>query len=140
MLDVNLSKQDMEEFSARFTDDNGDKIIKCKVLANAPSSTAAGYGVGDDQLISTEFNFKFVSEDLAKDCSDNKIYYSDKAADGTLRAYDSVYDVQDFGVAATMVTIPGVAVRPSIEGCPLNTVFEYIDRSGESIELINKDG
>jgi hypothetical protein len=52
MLEVSLSKQDMDEFNDRFIDANsGDKIVKCKVLANAPGTNAAGAGADDAALV-----------------------------------------------------------------------------------------
>jgi hypothetical protein len=125
MLEASLSKQDMDEFSDRFTDAvSGEKLVKCKVLGNAPGSNAAGAGADNAALVQTEFNFKFVSETLTKDCSANTIYAGEKATDGSLRSYDTVYQVKNYGEAATPVIIPGVHTWSSIEGCPLYTVFE----------------
>lgn len=74
-----------------------------------------------------------MAQDATASCKNNELLYGEKDATGVLRTYDAVYQVKDFGETADTVTIPGLAIRSSIEGCKFSTVFEYMDEDGRYV-------
>jgi hypothetical protein len=75
----------------------------------------------------------FVAQDAATSCKDNELLYGEKDATGTLRTNDAVYQVKDFGENADTVTISGLGIRSSVDGCKFSTVFEYMDEDGRYV-------
>jgi hypothetical protein len=132
-----ISKHDFDEFTSRFTE-NGVKQIRFKVVAKAPGSSADGAATAGN--ISTEFTLKFLEDTVADDCANNKLLYGETDNNKAVRTYESLYEVKDFGETAETKTIPGIAVRSSIADCPFKTVFEYQDRQGNFVELLEQPG
>jgi hypothetical protein len=129
-LYVKFSNFDVEALTARLTDPvSGGVELQYRVAAYVAGSASQGAGASPDSLVKAEIKFTLLAAQTVADCSTNTLVRTDFTEAQEYRDL-AAYDIPTGSVLGSAIEIPARVVKPTVDGCPMTTVIEFMDASG----------